>query len=136
MTTKSKTAVPHLPKRYAWINSYCLKKAGCASDYKEEWDATRYTLNGKFFALIGQGPEKKSIITLKLEPKYGSLLRINHKEVTPGYYMNKEHWNSISLESDFSDDLLKELIDESYRILLSSFSKKMQQTILGGKSVT
>ena len=125
--------VPHLPKRYTWVDAYCRKKQGCTSDFKQEWDATRYMLEGKFFAMLGQGPDKKSILTLKLEPKYGQLLRMNHKEVTPGYYMNKEHWNSVSLESDFSDNLLKELIDESYKILLSSFSKKVQQQIAEGK---
>ena len=104
---KAKTTVPYLPKQYAWVDDYCRNKPGCVSEYKKDWDATRYMINGKFFVMIGQGQDKKSIITLKLEPSYGNLLRLNHKEVTPGYYMNKVHWNSISLESDFSDDLLK-----------------------------
>ena len=58
---------------------------------------------------------------------------MNHKEVTPGYHMNKLHWNSISLDCDFSDDLLEELIDESYNILLKLLSKKVQQAILDDK---
>ena len=127
-------AVPHLPEHYEWVDDYCRKLKGCVRDYKEEWDATRYMLQGKFFVMIGQGPDKKSILTLKLEPGYGQLLRTNHKEVTPGYYMNKQHWNSISLEGNFSDDLLRELIDESYNILLTSFSKKVQQEIMNGQS--
>ena len=127
---KRKKVVPHLPERYAWVDDYCLKKPGCVSEYKQEWDATRYMLNGKFFILITQNPNKESIITLKLEPNYGRLLRSNHKEVTPGYYMNKLHWNSISLESDFANDLLEELIDESYKILFESLSKKVQRAIL------
>ena len=87
-------------------------------------------LDGKFFALLGQGADKTPVLTLKLEPSYGKLLRLNHKEITPGYYMNKLHWNSISLQGDFPDDLFKELIDESHKILLTSFSKKKQQAIL------
>ena len=127
---KKSTAVPHLPQRYAWVDDYCLSKPGCVKDYKEEWDATRYMLDGKFFALLGQGADKTPVLTLKLEPNYGKLLRLNHKEITPGYYMNKLHWNSVSLQGDFPDDLLKELIDKSYKILLVSFSKKKQQAIL------
>ena len=127
-------AVPYLPERYAWVDDYCRKKPGCVSEYKREWDVTRYMLNGKFFVVIMQNPAKESIITLKLEPGYGHLLRLNHKDVTPGYHMNKRHWNSISLESNFSDELLEELIDESYNILLKSLSKKAQAAILEKKA--
>ena len=44
--------------------------------------------------------------------------------------MNKLHWNSISLEKDFPDSFLEELIDESYRILFESLSQKAQRAIL------
>ncbi|MGL4593148.1 MAG: DNA alkylation repair protein [Thermoguttaceae bacterium] len=130
---KNYTSVRYLPKQYASIDDYCCKKPGCVAEYKKEWDVTRYMINGKFFVLIMQNPKKESIITLKLEPNYGHLLRMNHKEVTPGYHMNKRHWNSISLESDISNDFLEELIDESYKILFASLSKKKQQEILAGK---
>ena len=128
-----KTAVPYLPERYAWIDDYCRQKPGCVSEYVQAWDVTRYMLNGKFFVVIMQNPAKESIITLKLEPGYGHLLRLNHKEVTPGYHMNKRHWNSISLESNVADAFLEELIDESYSILFRSLSKKAQAAILEQK---
>ena len=130
MMGKNKRAVPYLPERYAWVDDYCLQKPGCIGEYVEVWDATRYMLNGKFFVLIMQHPNKESIITLKLEPNYGRLLRSNHKEITPGYHMNKLHWNSISLDKNFPDSFLEELIDESYKILFESLSKKAQQAIL------
>lgn len=124
--------VPHLPEQYAWIDAYCLGKKSCQKDYKKEWDATRYTLKGKFFALIGEVAPGKPIITLKLEPSYGNLMRQEHAAVTPGYYMNKLHWNSVSLASNFDEALLKSFIDESYLILLASFSKKIQRELLEG----
>ena len=127
---KSKRVVPYLPERYAWVDDYCLKKPGCVSEYVQAWDVTRYMLNGKFFVVIMQNPNKESILTLKLEPSYGRLLRLNHTEITPGYHMNKLHWNSISLEKNFDDDFLGELIDESYKIILESLSKRAQAAIL------
>jgi predicted DNA-binding protein (MmcQ/YjbR family) len=126
-----KIGVPYLPERYAWIDDYCREKLGCVGEYKKEWDVTRYMLNGKMFVVIMQNPAKESIITLKLEPGYGHLLRLNHKEVTPGYHFNKRHWNSISLESNVSDEFFEGLIDESYNIVFKSLSKKAQATILG-----
>lgn len=128
---EKKRVVPYLPERYAWVDEYCRKKNGCVSEYKREWDLTRYMIDGKFFVVIMQNPAGESIITLKLEPAYGHLLRTNHDDVNPGYHMNKRHWNSISLEGDFENELLEELIDESYDIIFNSLTRKAQAEILG-----
>ena len=44
--------------------------------------------------------------------------------------MNKEHWNSVKPEGKVPDDLLKDLLDKSYDLVLGSFSKKKQREIL------
>ena len=49
---------------------------------------------------------------------------------SPGYYMNKKHWNSIKVNGSISDQLLKDMLDEAYELVLSSFSKKRQLEIL------
>jgi len=116
--------------KYEWIDSYCLAKKGVEKDYKLEWQATRYMIRGKMFAMQGGDKGGKPIITLKLEPMFGSMLRQQYKDIIPGYYMNKEHWNSLYLEGDVPDDVLKDMLDKSYQILLSSFSKKVQKEIL------
>ena len=46
------------------------------------------------------------------------------------YYMNKTHWNSIKVDGSVPDDLLKDLLDRSYALVLSGFSKKKQAEIL------
>lgn len=43
--------------------------------------------------------------------------------------MNKVHWNSIKADGEVPDDLLRDLLDKSYRLVLSSFSKKKQKEI-------
>jgi predicted DNA-binding protein (MmcQ/YjbR family) len=87
-------------------------------------------LVGKMFAMQGTDKSGKPIITLKIEPSYGVELRKEHKEIVPGYYMNKLHWNSVRLDGDVPDDLLREMIDESYQILLNSLPKKLQKDLL------
>ena len=49
----------------------------------------------------------------------------------PGYYCNKEHWSSIRLEGAVPDSLVRELIETSYRLVLSGLSKKKQRELLG-----
>ena len=116
--------------KYDWMDSYLLSKKGAQKDFKVEWDATRYQIGGKMFAMQGGDKEKKAIITLKCEPLFGQLLREQHQHIIAGYYMNKEHWNSVYLDGDVPDDVLKQMIDMSYGLVLNSLSKKMQQEIL------
>ena len=44
--------------------------------------------------------------------------------------MNKKYWNSIKVNGSISDQLLKDMLDEAYELVLSSFSKKRQLEIL------
>ncbi len=115
--------------KYDWIDSYCLKKIASTRDYKFEWDATRYLIDNKMFVLIGHNKEKKEIISLKLQPEYGVLLRSEYEDINPGYYLNKEHWNSINLDGWVPDDLLRELIDQSYDLIRYSLTIKRQKKI-------
>jgi len=115
--------------KYQWINEYCLAKKGAEKDFKEEWNAIRYMIRGKMFAMQGGDKEGKPIITVKLVPMIGQSLRHQYKDIVPGYYMNKEHWNSLYLEGDVPEEVLKDMLDMSYGILLRSFSKKVQREI-------
>ena len=115
--------------KYEWIEEYCLSKKGVEEDYQPAWQATRYMIRGKMFAMQGGDKEGKPIITVKLEPMFGSLLRQQYKDIVPGYYMNKEHWNSLYLEGNVPDEILRDMLDKAYQILLSSFSKKVQKEI-------
>ena len=57
-------------------------------------------------------------------------MRQQYADIIPGYYMNKIHWNSINAEGEVPDDLLKDMLDKSYQLVLSGFSKKKQIEIL------
>lgn len=118
--------------KYPWIDAYCLSKKGAVKDFKVEWDATRYLIGAKMFAMQGGDKDKKPIITLKCEPAFGQILRAQHQHIIPGYYMNKEHWNSVYLEGNVPDDVLKQMIDMSYELVLNSLSKKAIKEIIEG----
>ena len=115
--------------KYTWLDDYCLKLAGAHKDYKPQWAAERYLLADKMFALKGTNKEEQAIITLKLDPAYGEALRQKYPDITPGYYMNKLHWNSVKLDGQVPDDVLKDMIKMSHQLILSSFSQKRQKEI-------
>ena len=84
------------------------------------------------FAAICRDDDNKPVyITLKLEPLEGEFWRKQYEDIIPGYYMNKTHWNSVKADGNVPDDILKDLLNKAYRIVLGSFSKKKQKEILG-----
>jgi predicted DNA-binding protein (MmcQ/YjbR family) len=44
--------------------------------------------------------------------------------------MSKTHWNTVHYNADVPDKLMLQLLDESYELVFSGLTKKMQQTIL------
>ena len=116
---------------YPWLDQHCLSKPGAEKGFKEEWNATRYMLRGKMFTMLGGDKTGKPIITLKLNPDDGHALRERYDDIIPGYYMNKEHWNSVYLEGSVPDDVLRGMIDASHGLILASFPKKSRDEILG-----
>lgn len=117
--------------KYEWIDEYCLSKKGMSKDFKVEWDATRYLIGEKMVAMLGGDKYKKAIITLKCHPLFGQALRDKYEHIVPGYYMNKKHWNSVYMDGDVPDDVLKDMIDISYELVFNSLSKRLQKEIIG-----
>ena len=76
---------------------------------------------------------KAVYITLKLDPAEGEFLRQQYEDIIPGYYMNKVHWNSVKAEGAVPDELLKDMLEKSYRLVLRGFSKKKQKELLEGE---
>ncbi len=115
--------------KYDWIEGYCLSKKSVIREYKVEWDAVRYMIKDKMFVLQGDDNKGNLIITVKLNPEFGELLRLKYEDIIPGYHMNKVHWNSLFLDGDVPDDVVKEMLDESYNLVFLSLSKKQQKEI-------
>ena len=120
--------------KYPWINEYLLAKPGVTKDLQTEWNWIRYQIGGKLFAAVclDDATGKPVYITLKLDPAEGDFLRQQYADIIPGYYMNKVHWNSIKAEGNVPDELLKEMLEQSYRLVLGGFSKKRQKELLEG----
>lgn len=121
--------------RYNWIDEYCMAKPGVTKDLKQEWNWVRYMVGGKMFAAIlldGANGNKPYYINLKLEPLEGDFYRNQYPgDVIPGYYSNKQHWNSILPDGAVPDELLREMLDKSYGLVLKGLPKRLQREITG-----
>lgn len=117
--------------KYEWIDEFLLSKKGVSKDLQKDWNWIRYLIGGKMFAAIClDDNDNPYYITLKLEPTEGDFLRSQYSDIIPGYYMNKVHWNSIKADGNVPDELLKDMLDKSYNLVLNGFSKKKQKELL------
>ncbi len=98
------------------VAEYCLQKPGTRETYPFGADVTVMKVGGKIFAIMPAVDAPKSI-SLKCEPTRAIILRQEHPEITSGYHLNKVHWNTLALDGDLPDDLVRELIDHSYSLV-------------------
>ena len=117
---------------YPWIDDDLLQKPGVTKDLQPDWNWIRYQIGGKLFAAVCLDEQDQPYyITLKLDPAEGDFLRGQYEDILPGYYMNKTHWNSVRAQDSVPDDLLRNLLDEAYRLVLHALPKKKQREITG-----
>ena len=109
------------------FRTYCLSKA--LTTEGTPFDATTlvFKVGGKIFSICDM--EKFEFVNLKCDPERAVELRAEHDFIRPGYHMNKQHWNSVYLHEGIRLGLLKELIDHSYDLILSSLPKKLRSDI-------
>ena len=50
-------------------------------------------------------------------------LRDRYEQVTPGYHMNKKHWNTVEIEGGIPDLELRKMIDHSYDLVAKGLPK-------------
>lgn len=85
-------------------------------------EALVYKVLGKMFALVSWGDDPLRI-NLKCDPDLALALRAEYKSLIPGYHMNKKHWNSVILDGSIPESLLREMIDNSYDLVVKGLKK-------------
>lgn len=107
------------------FREYCISKKAVTEDLPFDENTLVFKVAGKIFAITDIDHFKS--INLKCEPEKAIELRARYRAIQPGYHMNKKHWNTIENNSDVNDTLLKELIDESYNLVVNGLTKKSRK---------
>ncbi len=111
---------------------YCLSKKGVTEHFPFDQETLVFKVGDKMFALSSLKSWENGMpsVNLKCNPEKALELRATFESIQPGYHMNKKHWNTVTISSEISDQLLKELIDHSYELVFNSLPKKLQEAIL------
>ena len=102
------------------FREYCLSKRGVTEEFPFDMPVAVFKVMGRMFALVDVGFTR---VNLKCEPRRAMELRETYAGVTPGYHMNKRHWNSVAVDGSLNDRLVYEWIDHSYDLVVGKLGR-------------
>lgn len=100
------------------LREHCLTFPGSTETFPFGGETSVFKVAGKMFALSRLAREPLEI-SLKCEPPLAEQLREAHPAVRPGYHLNKRHWNTVAVDGSLDDRLLKDMIEDSYDLVVS-----------------
>ena len=107
------------------VRQFCVGMGGVTEGFPFDEVTLVIKVGGKIFLLMNL--EKDPSVNLKCDPEGAIDLRERYEEIIPGYHMNKKHWNTIRLEGNLPDNLVKELITHSYDLVYDSLPRKVKE---------
>jgi predicted DNA-binding protein (MmcQ/YjbR family) len=110
------------------LRASCLAQHGAVEEFPFGPLHSVFKVAGKMFALsaLDQAPLEVSV---KCEPDLAVQLRNTYAEIRPGYHLNKRHWNTITLEGSLPDQLVRDLIEDSYDLVVSALPKRTREQL-------
>ena len=92
------------------------------------WQLIRVTGSKKVFLWIY---ERNGYINLnvKVRPEWRDFWRDAYEAVTAGYHQSKEHWNTVILNGTIPDEVVKQMIAESYDLITDSPTKRIYEAV-------
>jgi predicted DNA-binding protein (MmcQ/YjbR family) len=97
------------------LRKYCISKKNVIECFPFGDDTLVFKTKDKIFALVNLDGELS--INLKCDPEFALELRERYSSVTPGYHMNKKHWNTVIIDGSIPDKEIFSWIDHSYGII-------------------
>ena len=106
----------------AALRKLCLSFAGAVEEFPFSPGVSVFKVGGKMFALSML--ERRPLeVSLKCEPPLAEQLRNTYAAVAPGYHLNKRHWNTVTLGGDVSDALVRDMVEDSYDLVVDGLPK-------------
>jgi len=110
------------------FRDYCLSLKGTTDDMPFDESTLVFKVMGKMFALTNIDTFES--INLKCNPEKAIELREQYDGIVlPGYHMNKQHWNTIIMDDNISDAILKSWIKDSYDLVAAILTIKRRNKL-------
>jgi len=104
------------------LKALCLSFPGAGEEFPFDERHSVFKVGGKLFAISALDGEPLDV-SLKCDPVLAEQLRGTYPAITPGYHLNKRHWNTVALDGSVDDQLVTDMIEDSYDLVVASLPK-------------
>ena len=105
------------------LRGFCLSFNATVEDFPFGPEASVFKVLGKLFAL-SRLDLRPLTVNLKCDPEDAVRLRADHPGlIIPGYHMNKRHWNTVTVDGELPDGLVRELVEDSYDLVVAGLPR-------------
>ena len=111
------------------IRDYCLAKPAVEESFPFGETTLVFKVKGKIFLLTSlDNPVLQ--FNVKCDPEKAIEWREQFAAVQPGYHMNKKMWNTVIVDGSISGRILRQMIDDSYQLVILSLPKKSREGLV------
>ncbi len=107
------------------VHEYCIAKHATTESFPFDNVTLVIKVANKIFALLNL--EYPHSMNLKCDPEEAIELREKYPFVVPGFHMNKTHWNTVHIDDTINSQLLCQMIDKSYLLVVKGLTRKARQ---------
>jgi predicted DNA-binding protein (MmcQ/YjbR family) len=104
------------------LRDHCLSFPGVEETFPFGARTSVFKVGGKMFALSQLGADSLRV-SVKCEPALAQGPRESHPAVIPGYHLNKRHWNTVIIDGSLSDQMIEDMIEDSYDLVVSGLPR-------------
>jgi predicted DNA-binding protein (MmcQ/YjbR family) len=109
----------------AELRAWCLEQPGAIEDFPFGPEHSVFKVAGKMFALSAL--ERTPLeVSVKCEPDLAVALRSSYRAIRPGWHLNKRHWNTITLDGSLADQLVRDMVEDSYDLVVSALPARVR----------
>lgn len=110
------------------LKAACLDLTGAVETFPFNPQTSVFKVGGKIFALTALDADPLSV-SLKCEPELAVRLREQYPAITGGWHLNKRHWNTVLLDGSVPDAMLRDMIEDSYDLVVSSLRREERRAL-------
>ncbi|MFH9548666.1 MmcQ/YjbR family DNA-binding protein [Streptomyces sp. NPDC051445] len=105
------------------LRGLCLSFNAAVEDFPFRPEISVFKVGGKLFALTTLDARPLTV-NLKCDPDDAVRLRGEHEGlIVPGWHMNKRHWNTVTVDAELPDRLVRELVEDSYDLVVAGLPR-------------
>jgi len=104
------------------LKARCLAWPGAQEEFPFGDEVSVFKVGGKMFAACHLDGEPLQL-SLNCDPELAVQLRASYPAIVPGYHLNKRHWNTVTLDGSLPDQMVTDLLGDSYDLVVASLPK-------------